>query len=156
MLASWSSCFGLTLLCSAVATLILTIFVIRSIGRETIFVWGAINTASWVGLLPLWAICCRLFPVTVSASGLKSFNGFGVYSLIPWDALKQQPILNLAGLKYFRFKRDGLKAAILVPFDLDDPRLFTNEMEQYLGADSPIIANLRQEWKLPVIGEIQS
>jgi len=106
--------------------------------------------------LPLIVVVCRLFPITVSASGLKAFNGIGTYSHLPWDSIRQLSSMNFIGLRYFRFKRDGMVFAALVPYDLDNPQLFCVEVARYLGEDSPIVASLRGSWHLDQVVSRQS
>src|SRR5262249_17466799 len=51
------------------------------------FLWASAMCA--VGILPMVAIACRTFPITVSAAGLRAYNGAGIYSVIPWDKIQQ-------------------------------------------------------------------
>jgi len=117
-------------------------------GAPIDLIW--ITAVTYAGLLPLLAVCCRSFPITLSAGGLKAFKGLGVYSTISWEELRQLPVLNLGGLKYYRFKRDRMLLAILVPFDLKDRERFIREMARYIGDEHPIISNLCASWKMPV------
>jgi len=116
---------------------------VGSMAKE--FLWITLMCA--IGTLPLVAIACRTFPITVSAAGLRAYNGFGMYSVIPWDSIQQLPTINIF-IKYFRFKKPGLRLPLMVLYDIDDPEMFTNEMGRYLGENHPIVANLRSSWSL--------
>jgi len=155
-IVTWLRCLIPTMLLVVVTALAPAAFLSSQMASSYGLDLAGVLIADVVLSLPLIVVICRLFPITVSASGLKAFNGLGLYSHLPWDSIRQLSTINVFSLRYFRFKREGMLFAALVPYDLDHPQAFCAEVARYMGEESPIVASLRRSWHLDQVVSSQS
>ena len=115
---------------------------------ETIRQWFGITATCLVSLFPALAVICRMFPLTLSNQGIRTFIGFGAYAQLGWDDISSMPPLNILGLRYFRISKRGLMFAALIPFDLDNRELFFGEVVSRLGAEHPFVVQVAAAWRM--------
>lgn len=89
------------------------------------------------------AILVFLCPVYVSAEGIRSYNFYGIYSTVAWNAEMRTRRHNLFGLRYIVISSRANWTELWVPLFLSDMRGFTEAVAEFGGDEHPLVLELR-------------
>ena len=77
-----------------------------------------------IGIASFIALSIIFFTVTISKTGIRSYNGIGIYKTIPWAEIALIKESNIFGLKYIKlYPNKG--TAIWVPVYIENKELFS-------------------------------
>ena len=99
--------------------------------------------------LVLTFLVVLFFPVSVSASGLRSFDAWGRYHRVAWANITAAQPVRVLGLKYLRVQQGSGGRPIWVPLFLADMARFRTLVLQHSGSANPLAQALRVPLKLP-------
>lgn len=118
------------------------IYALAWFGGQPISAPPTIGMAILLGIF--FAIAAVLFPVYVTADGVRCYNFFGAYNTIPFVEMEKFKVSSMLGLKYVVVNSADKIHDIWIPLYLYDRAGFKFAVRERAGASHPLVEVLER------------
>lgn len=78
------------------------------------------------------------YPVSVHGEGVRGFNFWGAYTMVPWEGMTRATRINLVGLPCVRVTFQGGRLPLWIPLFLSEQAEFNRAVVEFAPQGNPL------------------